>query len=93
MASKVLRMIADYGVDPLFDANAADYVEPEDLGLSAGLAADLADWQAVYDALLDLDDVENIGDPPADFNDRGRALADRIQAEVGDRYQVEYGEV
>ena len=62
---------------------------------SGGLAAELVAWGDEYDALWDPDDPgqgpQFAGrDAELDFFARGRALADRLAAEVGDRWAVRF---
>lgn len=87
---KTLRLHADYYTEPLWDIESADYVTPAELGLSANTEADLRDWQKEYDSLLDLENPREALAPAPDFNNRGQQIASQIQAEVGNRYRVQY---
>lgn len=91
-----LKLMADYDCHPLWgtvDPEIGD-VDPASLPLSAGLVADLAAWAAAYDATLDRDDPSASGfagsEAEASFRAEGARLAERLSAELGSDFEIEF---
>ncbi|MEO7234493.1 MAG: hypothetical protein ABIW80_03875 [Lapillicoccus sp.] len=67
---------------------------PAELGLPSDLAAELDAWSDDFDAIFPPDDPGSAAfASPADqaaFYARGRGLAERVAALLGDRYRVTY---
>lgn len=84
-----IKVMADYGCHPLWDLG-DDYgdIDPEVLGLSAGLIADLKHWAEAFHAALNWDDP---GAPAPDdglmakHEETGRRLAVRLARELRDQ--------
>ncbi len=89
-----LDLQADYNCSALWDIDAADYPELSELPLSQGTCQKLREWQAKYDALLNLNDPYRTAfATPADqrkFEQEGIDLAQTIQAELGEEYEISY---
>lgn len=71
-----------------------DNVSAESLGLSPALVADVTAWQDAYEATYVPDDPASSGfSSPATeeaFRQAGRAIADRVAAELGSGWSVVY---
>ena len=91
---KILKLMADYDSFPLWDASPNEFgnVDPERLPLSPQLKANLAEWARSFDKTLDRDDPMNSGfaNPGEEeaFKTQGRALAERLQAELGSEFLI-----
>jgi hypothetical protein len=94
----VIRVMADYDSYPLWrrDEDGTANLDPSYLRVSQELADELMRWADDYDRTLNREDPISSGFPDAavesEFVERGRRLAGRLAAEVGDRYVVEYAE-
>jgi hypothetical protein len=90
-----IRVAPDYSAFPIWPnaTNARRLRIPEDLHLSAGLLSDLERWADVHDsartAPMDFEWDEKVASQRA-WIEQGRALAERVQEELGDRYDVFY---
>lgn len=86
--------MADYDCFPLWDASPGRVgnIDPESLPISPQLKADLMAWATVFDRTLNRDDPLNSGfvnDCAKEaFKAQGRALAERLQAELGLDFEV-----
>ncbi|KGF72388.1 hypothetical protein DO97_09015 [Neosynechococcus sphagnicola sy1] len=91
---KIIRMAADYDCEPLWDSEEADYVPAEELVLSQQTMERLDEWQAAYDAILNLQDPYEIAFPSpeaeAAWDQEGLALANQLQKELGEEYEIHY---
>lgn len=89
-----LRIMWDEGAGPLW---ASDGLLPDDfewlrraLDLSDSLVADLLRWLSDMTALRFGRSVAGWHEQRPQLDERGRQLAERLQAEVGSRYKVRY---
>jgi hypothetical protein len=85
-----IKLMPDYRCHALWwdgEPGRIGNVEPGELGLSAALEAALDAWARRFDAGLDWNDPGNTPPPTpeeaAAFDAEGRALAARVQAELG----------
>ena len=92
-----LRVTADFQCYPTWvfpESGGSDNPDPADLGLPAGLAAELNAWSDEFDAIFPEDDPTSPVFPsPAteqEFDARGLALARRTAEALADRYAVTY---
>ena len=92
-----LRVSAEYRCYPTWvslPGGGVDNPAPADLGLPADLAAELDAWSDEFDAIFPEDDPGSaaFGSPQEErfFYARGRRLAERVAAAVGDRYHVTF---
>lgn len=92
-----IKVMADYDCAPLWwddDAERMGPIEPETIGLSDRLCADLQSWAAAFDATLVRDDPKLSGfvseAEERAFYDCGRELAKRVADELGVAHQVRY---
>jgi hypothetical protein len=97
MTGTELRFFAEYECYPLWVGKpdgGEDNLDPTGLGIDADLAQAIVTWSDDYDALFDPSDFGRplFDDPQAEtaFADRGRELATRLAAALGDRYSVRY---
>ena len=86
----LIKVMADYECGPLWwdgEPDRIGNIQPEALGLSDGLCADLSAWAKIYDGTLVSDDPVSSGFPSlADeraFEEQGRRLAARVADELG----------
>ena len=82
-----LRLAADFGASPLWtrDGN----IEVEDLPLSPRLTAELHRWADDFNGTTPRGPrIKSGGYVPSDWAERGRRLAQQLQAEVGDSLVV-----
>jgi hypothetical protein len=90
-----LRVAPDYEAFPIWPnaTNARRLRIPDDLHLSKALLTDLEQWAKVHDsartAWRDFEWDERVASRRA-WIEQGRALAERVQAELGDGYDVFY---
>ncbi len=89
-----LRVAAEYRAYPvwLLHPDGTDNPAPEELGLSGPLCRALEEWADDFDTIFPEDDpgAAAFASPDAEkeFNARGRALAQQVADEVGDRFRV-----
>ena len=81
-----IKVMADYGCHPLWSMDEAysGNLDPEALGLSPGLVADLATWAEKFDDALDWDNPGAVRDDDgflARHEAEGRGLAERLAGE------------
>jgi len=81
-----IRLLADVGIEALYDETQGIYLQPGDLPLSPQTQAGLEQWQQEYDATFDVDEP---GTPRA-LQAKGQTLADQMAVELGEDYQVTY---
>lgn len=85
-SSNRLKLIADYFSWPLWDVDAIDTVDPQNLPHSKSLIRDLSEWQIRFDAILDTNDPTSSGFETQadedDFCDAGWDLLDRLKTEM-----------
>ena len=90
-----VRVAADYSAFPIWPnaTNTRGVHIPEDLNLSQGLLADLEQWAEVHDrartAPRDFAWDERVASERI-WIEQGRSLAERVQKELGDGYDVFY---
>ena len=89
-----IKMMPDYKRHPLWwDVPGRDEdIDPASLGLSASLVSELKDWSDYWDETQISDEHGNSGFPGQAalraFEERGRALAERIGRELGPGVRV-----
>lgn len=83
---KRIRLLADLGIEALYDETEGVYLQPTELPLSPQTQAELERWQKEYDATFDVDEPET----PSALQVVGQKLADQMIAELGEGYQVTY---
>lgn len=77
--------------DPVWDARGG--LSLESLGLSAGLRSELREWSAALTRVMVAErNGQGLSGGPslADLNELGQQLAERVQAELGNRFVVAY---
>lgn len=85
-----VRLSAEWGALPMWVLDADGYLEdmaPEELGLSAGLAADITRWDEVFQAFYNDDDPAasstfRDSDAESAWIESGKTLSRRIAAEL-----------
>ena len=93
---QTIKVMADYECHPLWavDDVPARNLSPRELRVPEDLILDLENWAKRYDATLDWDDPASSGfaseDEHRSWVTQGRALASRLQLELGDGFRVEY---
>jgi hypothetical protein len=96
-----IQLMADWGASPLWVAVDGGVTDPYDLDeihevvlLSDDLLAAIGAWDDRFDATYDRDDPQGSGFATAEewaaFNQEGRDLAERLQAEVPSYVTVTY---
>ena len=85
---KRIKFMADYGCHPLWRADGIDVgnIDPRTIPLSEELIRELGLWIELLDGALDWDYPPDTVWPKnfwADFNERGKALAQRVRDELG----------
>ena len=86
-----LRVFPDYGADPVWDDMGMAHLG--ELPLSDRLRAELRQWAAEWEELMGVRESRYaIVDEPGHtaWETQGRRLAERLQAELGNTYEVEY---
>lgn len=95
MAIKI-KLMADYGCDPLWwaDADKVGSIDPARLPLSQETINRLRKWASAYNATLNWQDPANSQDlspeEEAAFEDEGISLWKQLQTELAPNYQVVY---
>jgi len=95
MAVKI-KLMADYGCDPLWwaDADKVGNIDPARLPLSQETISYLRKWAADYNATLNWQDPANSPDLSAEaeaaFEKEGISLWKQLQTELAPNYQVVY---
>ncbi len=89
-SSKRIKLMADYGCDPLWamDDELIGPFSPQHLGVSMELENDLWAWSGAFDLSFDLDDPAKSRWPEERYKqhiEEGLALARRIKGELPDR--------
>ena len=91
-----LKLMPDYGCYPLWnDDRPVGDIDPESLGLTPGLVADLLERSDFFDSKLVWDDPASTHwsvEEAETFNREGRRLTERLADELGDGYEVRYFE-
>lgn len=93
-----IKVMADYNCAPLWrdgsDPDPVGNLRPEDLSIGPALCADLWAWASDYDATLVPHDPIRSGFASdlaeQAFDERGRCLAKRVAAELGERAEVRF---
>ncbi|WP_110517420.1 hypothetical protein [Herpetosiphon llansteffanensis] len=91
-----LRLAPDYWCYPVWWNDGIQFgdIDPNELPLSPALIADLMAWSDAFDAIYVDDDPASSGfasrAAEQQFAEQGLALAQRLQAELGAEYQIEY---
>lgn len=86
-----LRVFPDYSADPVWDDTGM--AELSRLPLSDRLRGELRQWAREWEELMGVRDSRYaIVDEPGHqaWEERGRRLAERLQSELGNSYEVEY---
>jgi len=93
---KTIKLMADYECHALWHVDPHEYgdINPHDLAISKILADDLDLWAYEFDATLNMDDPASSGfkteEDERAFKKRGALLADRLRAELGTEFSIEY---
>jgi len=96
---KKIRLSPDYFCSPIWAEDYSDpyqdpEITPETLSISKNLVSDIWLWAYEFDATLNLTDPSSSGFKTEvdemNFKTRGRLLADRLQAELGSYFSIEY---
>jgi hypothetical protein len=95
MSKPAIKLMPDYHCWPLWHHGGPQVgnVDPDELGITEGLAAKLRAWAATYDSHLNLTDPASTTWTTEEeklFDEEGRRLWRELAAEVGDRYSVFY---
>ena len=91
-----IRLAKEYLASPIFcpDVDTMGHVEVEDLPISKSLIKAINDWNAEYQSTYNDDYPPDSGfntlEEDADHVSRGAVLAERLRAELGDSYFVQY---
>jgi hypothetical protein len=94
-----IRIMAEYECFPTWIIRGPQTlnVPPGDLEINQDLARELLRWATDFDSTYDLDDPLSSGfkDPEGEreFNERGRTLARRVAAAVGQQSEVTYFDI
>ncbi len=92
---KSIKLMAEYGRLALWWAGSrVGPIDPGDLPISTSLRMDIQRWADEYDGLLDQNSPIDSGFPDAkaeqEFDDAGRQLWKRLQAELASDFMVLY---
>ena len=97
MIRKRIKVMAEYGSSGIFGLAPIEMVgmlSCESLGLSAELADDFGRWVGQSEAWLDMDDPRRPVEVPAAeeaaWLAEGKQLTERLQAELGEEWEVVY---
>ncbi len=91
-----LRLAPEYCCFPLWWNDGIQFgdLDPNELPLSPALVAELMQWSDTFDAIYNQDDFARSGfatlAEEQQFAEQGLILAQRLQAELGAEYQIEY---
>lgn len=91
---RILKIMADYDCFPLWEATPGQVgnVDPGSLPISKQLQAELAAWAQIFNHTLNQDDPQKSGfvctEEEKKFKVMGRALGERLQAELGADFMV-----
>jgi len=91
---RTLKLMADYDSFPLWDASPGQVgnVDPGSLPISEQLQSELTAWAQSFNQTLNQDDPLNSGfvstEEEEKFKAEGRALGERLQAELGADFLV-----
>lgn len=91
---KKIKLMADYECYPLWNLAPGEYgdIAPRELPLSEELQERLLNWAKAYNAILNWDDPASSTFPNAAaeeaFKNEGHRIADALQTELGDTYEV-----
>lgn len=93
---KKLRFFAEYLAPPFFDPSIEDmgHIESKDLPISTNLLNDIEKWDREYQDTFNDDYPPDSGfatlAAELDFKCRGAVLAERLNEELSDVFQIEY---
>lgn len=89
-----IKVEPEYNYYVLWNVEEADYLEGSDLLLSIGLIDRIRHWQDTFDATLNQDYPPDSGfaspEEEIAFEQEGLAIAEQIQAELGNDYEIYY---
>lgn len=91
---RTLKLMADYDCFPLWEATPGQVgnVDPGSLPISKQLQTELAAWGQMFNHTFNQDDPQNSGfvctEEEEKFKVMGRALGQRLQAELGVDYLI-----
>jgi len=95
--SKKIKLMADYGCDPLWweEADEVGDIDPATLPLSDNTISRLHKWALVYDTTLNWVDPYESPDFPSvealvGFEEEGISLWKQLQQELAPKYEVVY---
>ena len=93
---KKIKLMADYQSYPLWGTTLEEFgdIPPDSLPISLSLKSSLEEWAERYNDTMNIDDpassgFKNKGDEKLFIND-GRKLAERLQVELGNAYEIIY---
>jgi hypothetical protein len=93
---KMIKLMADYYSFPLWENSPGEVgnIDPQSLPLSEELKERLDNWSEKYDSILNNEDPTASGfatkENEFNFIREGSELANSLQMELGDSYQVTY---
>lgn len=93
---RAIKLMAYYYCFPLWNNSPGEVgnIDPESLPLSSDLKARFNDWSERYDSILNDDDPASSGfetrEDELNFIREGEELAECLQAELEDSYQITY---
>jgi hypothetical protein len=96
LKAEKIKLMADYGCDPLWwaDADKVGNIDPARLPLSQETINRLRKWASAYNATLNWQDPANSPDlspeEEAAFEEEGISLWKQLQTELAPNYQVVY---
>ena len=91
---RTIKLMADYDCFPLWEASpgVVGNIDPASLPISKALKADLMTWAESYNETLNRDDPAksgfNIKEAEDQFKLQGKALSERLQAELGSGHLI-----
>jgi len=100
MKPRRLKLMTDYGCNPLWEYSASDDLkanpDPAELPLSEATARELRAWAAWFDTFINMDDPHDsrvvLPEESAAFNQAGRRLWAAVRRELGPGWVVSYFE-
>ncbi|WP_144770057.1 hypothetical protein [Herbaspirillum sp. SJZ099] len=93
---RTIRLLAEYLAPPFFDPSIENmgHIDPSDLPISKNLCNEINDWnqefQKTFCDFYPPDSGFPTPDAELDFKRRGAVLAEKLQAELGKEFHIEY---
>lgn len=89
-----IKLMADYECFALWDEDAVDNLNPDELPISENLKSRIHRWEEAFDATLNRSDPANSGFATIEdlrrFDEEGMDLWRQLRQELGDEYVVRY---